>query len=218
MSYVEVYAVRKNGNVELYTEVKNSIRWAHVVWQAMELRYLPPYRPDFVPDYVEDSQISSYLRFTPNRVSAIEAGAIDEVWSLYKNEKVSMLEKWALCSTFDRVIIEREAFNDLIHAYRTFFAFPEESNLPELADIIERMKEDDDIIGVAWSTSLIDSPWIEKLKVDNSHALWNEADEDWDWEDEDNESPYRYADIPYSIFKGDKHWFLNQESYMQAKG
>lgn len=218
MSYVEIYAVRKNGDVEFYTEVKNSARWAQVVWRAMELRYLPPYRPDFVPDYVKDDQISSYLRFTPTRVSAIEAGAMGEVWNLYKNEKVSTVEKWVHGSTFDRVIVEREGFAELIQAYRTFFAFPEESNLPELADIIDRMKEDDDIIGIAWSISLIDSPWIEKLKVDSSHALWGEAEEPWDWDDEEKQSPFRFADVPYNIFRGEKHWFLNREEQFNPVG
>lgn len=217
MSVLEIYAVRKNGEVELYEEIQNAARAQIVVWNEMERRHLPPFRPDYIPDWVDDELLeqyfAKYLRFTPTRVSSMMPGDLKPVWDLINSEKVSLTEKWALGSTFDKVIVERVAFDDVIEAYETFFEDEEASNLPEQAKVIRQMKEEDDIIGIAWSTSLADYPWLVDQKIPPSHELWEEADEDYDWDGE-GEEKFRYLKVPYNIFKEDKHWFLNREEQM----
>lgn len=217
MSTVEIYAVRKSGDVELYAEVENSHRGMQVVWREMESRYLPLYRPSFVPDYVDDNQLVQYLHYKPTRVSALEEDAMKEVWNLINLPNVSLLEKWVLGSTYDKVIVERSAFDDLIHAFHSFFSDPDASNLPEQADIVEQMTLDEDIIGIAWSISQIGSPWVVKKKIKPTHELWEEADIDWDWDEDEGEEQFRFLDIPYNTNKGDIHWFLNREEQMNPK-
>ena len=214
MSTVEIYAVRKNGDVELYEEVENSHRGMQVVWREMESRHLPLYRPSFVPDYVDDNQLFQYLHYKPTRVSALEEEAMKEVWNLINLPNVSLLEKWVLGSTYDKVIVERSAFDDLIHAFRSFFSDPDASNLPEQADIFDQMKLDEDITGIAWNISQIRSPWVVKKKIEPAHELWEEADMDWD--EDEGEEQFRYLDTPYNTNKGDIHWFLNREDQLKA--
>ena len=206
MSSMELYAVRKTGNVEAYGDVDNAWQGSVVTWRTLEERYLPAYRPSFVPAHIKDEDVESYLGYKPVRMSAFEAEPMKEVWDLINSPKLSLVEKWAMGSTFDNVIVEREAFDDVIHAFQTFALNVESSNLAKQAELIQWMKEEDDIIGVAWSTSLITCPWLVEVKVDSTHEEWDE---------EYAEDGFCEIQVPYNIFTGDdKHWFLNREEKM----
>lgn len=210
MSRTEVYAIRKNGEVTLFKENPNSFRWSPVVWTELEERHLPPFRPSFIPDDIPDSLIESYAGHKPMRHGPED---LKEVWNLFHTDKLSVAERWVLGSTYDNVIVLKEDFPSLIEAYRSFFNEENGSSLLELADIYEEMKEDEEIIGIAWSISQIQNPWMSVEWVDSTHPEYDE------WEaDEDGDSP---IEVPYNITYKDnpKHWVLSkkivEEEYVQ---
>ena len=201
MSYTEVYGIHQDGSVKLYEEVKNSWGMHPFIWREIEERHLPILRPRFIPASIPDDKIESYLGYRPSRFSLVE---LNEVWDLFNTKLLTKTERWVLGSTFDRVVVMKEGFDELIHAYRTF-TDKKNHNLNELANVYERMQADDDIIGVAWSTSLGDYPWDDVMLVDASHPNYEELDAD-----EDGFSPIH---VPYNILNSDnpRHWVLNEE-------
>ena len=202
MSYTEIYAIHKNGDVRLYEENKNSWRWSPQIWGELEERHLPVLRPRFVPSYIEDDQVEEYLGYKPKRHGPDD---LKEVWNLFNTDKVTTTERWVLGSTYDNVIVMKEDFEDLIRAYRSFYQEENGTSLLELADIYEKMQKDDDIIGVAWSISLIGNPWLDTEWVDESHPDFDE------YNVYDEEDGLAQIDVPYNIFESEKkHWVLTK--------
>ena len=79
MSYTEIYAVNKNGDVEEYEDIQNAWRGAMAVWNILEERYLPPFRPSFLPDFVPDEKIEEHLGYKPRRCIGIDKEAMKEM-------------------------------------------------------------------------------------------------------------------------------------------
>lgn len=207
MSCTEVYGIHQDGSVKLYEEVDNSWGMHPFIWREIEERYLPIFRPHSIPARIPDDKIESYMGFRPSRFSL---EGLKEIWDLFNTQRLTKTERWMLGSTFDRVIVMKEGFDELIQAFRTF-SDKENHSLNELANVYEKMQADDDIIGVAWSTSLGDYPWFDVEWVDASHPDYEELDAG-----EDGFSPIH---VPYNILtsKNPKHWVLNerQEDYVQ---
>lgn len=203
MSYTEVYAIHKNGDVRLYEENKNSWRWSPQIWGELEERHLPVFRPHFVPSHIKDEQVEDYLGYKPKRHGP---DALKEVWNLFHTDKITTDERWVLGSTYDNVIVMKENFTDLIQAYWNFNGDSHGTSLLEIADIYEKMQKDDDIIGVAWSISQIGNPWLDIEWVDESHPEFDEYNVD------DDHDGLCWIDIPYNIFNSEKkHWVLTKQ-------
>lgn len=200
MVYTEVYAVHKDGTVKLFDEVETPWGMVPVVWRELEERYLSPFRPEFIPSHVKDEQIETVLGRKPIRVTRKE---LKEIGKLSNTNRLSKVEQWVLCSTFNHVIVMREGFDELIHAYRTF---RDDNNviLNSLADVYLEMKDNEDIIGIAWSISTIESPWVLIEMVDESHPKFHK----WDA----NDKGLCPIEHPYNIFTSEKpkHWILNE--------
>lgn len=197
MSYTEIYAVRKNGDVQLFEENQNAWRWSPQIWRELDKRYLPIFRPRYIPRDVPDSQIEEYLGYYPTREN--EDSEIRKVWDLFADKRLSSQERWVLGTTFDHVIVLKEDFKEMIQAYREFFSEENNSSLLELADIYEKMAKNDDIVGIAWSISQIQNPWLE--------SYFEEDDED-----EEDE-----IEIPYNIYTAiePKHQILRKKNIEQ---
>ena len=200
MVYTEVYAVHKDGTVKLFEEVETPWGMVPVVWRELEVRHLPPFRPASIPSHVPDEQIETVLGFKPIRITRKE---LKEIGELSNTNKLSKVEQWVLCSTFNRAIVMRDGFDELIHAYQTF---RDDNNaiLNSLAEVYLRMKNNEDIIGIAWSISVIESPWVLIEMVDESHPKFDK----WDA----NDKGLCPIEHPYNIFASEKpvHWILNE--------
>lgn len=120
-----------------------------------------------------------------SRMSGMDPEAQKEIWDIVKHPDITDTHKIAMNSTFDNVVVKRENLERLIKAFREFEF---ETSLNEQADIIEEaLKEDSDLIGIAWNqTSVNGDTWT------NSGGY-----------DEETEEP-----IPYNLLKEEKHWFL----------
>jgi hypothetical protein len=188
MSYTEIYGFDKEGNGYLEGEVRNAFRGAHKIWSILEDKYLPLYIPSYLSDRIKNlskEAIIEYLGYTPTRLNAfMDDKAMKEVWDLYHDDRLPNHEQIVLGTTFDYALIKRENFDSVIEAFRKFEG---ETSLKEQADIIEKMKEDENCIALGFNqTSVNGDTW----------SNFGGYDEDTDEE------------IPYNFLTGDKHWFL----------
>lgn len=157
MSTTEIYAVRTNGDVKHYGSATNSWLGGFHVWKSLEEKY-----------------------------------EIDEKFMEFdktcKNFGKGLYEKYEdimLGSTFDGVWVKKENFEKLINAFSEYFEIYPNSNFGQQIELIKKMNDDSNIIGVAWcQTSVCDDMW------------------DFDYDEETDEL------IPYNILKGNRHWEL----------
>jgi hypothetical protein len=111
MSCTEIFGFDKEGNAYLQDEIKNSWRGAMAIWNILEQRYLPQYRPSFIPDYIADEDIEDYCKYKPSRTSAMfDKNAMQEIWDLANDKRLKDNEKIVLSTTFDDLIIKKENF------------------------------------------------------------------------------------------------------------
>jgi hypothetical protein len=178
MSTTEIYSFDKEGNASFYDDVHNAWRGAMAVWKIVEERHLTPYLPKFP----FPSQFSK-----PSRTTAIsDETAMNEIWGLWDNPNVPENDRIVLGTTFDKVLVKKEDIPKVIEAFRSFGG---ETSLPEQADILQALFEDDDCIAVGWNqTSVNGDTW--------SNYRYNEETGECD---------------PYNCLTQDEHWWLFEE-------
>jgi hypothetical protein len=179
MSYTELFKFKKNGDAEDLGEVHNAWRGAMAVWKIMEDRYLPPY----MPEWARGDTSKTY-----SRTSGFgEDNPLKEVWALGTREDVSEVDKIAMGTTYDNVIVSRENIQKVIDSFN---AFEGETSLPEQAKLLEEALKDEDMIAVSWNqTSVCGDNWT-------NIGGYNEEEDEY---------------TPYNILKQDEHWELFQE-------
>ncbi|MDT2675355.1 hypothetical protein [Enterococcus dongliensis] len=161
MSTTELYAVNKNGDVTPYGEAKNSWLGGMHVWNSLNEKYA-----------LNDDMMFGFKK----------------TWGNFNKGFYEEYEDVLLGSTFDKVIVLKENFEQLISNFEKYLAVYPNSNFGQQIEIIQAMKEDEDVIGVAWcQTSVADDLW------------------DFAYDDEEDET------IPYNVFKGEEHWNLFAE-------
>lgn len=143
MSCTELYGLTKNAVISI-GDVHNAWRGAMAVWNYLEKKYLPPFRPSwYIPN----------LGFKPSRTS--DQNAIKEIWDLSKSPKLTKSEKIVLCSTFDNVLAKVESIDKVLSAFREFEG---ETNLKEQADIIEQaIKKNSEIVAIGWNQTSVNA-------------------------------------------------------------
>ncbi|MFW5962405.1 MAG: hypothetical protein ACOCQR_02205 [bacterium] len=182
MSYTEIYVVKKNGDVEVYAEIINAWRGAMAIWDILEEKHLPPFRPSFVPCTIPDDEIEEYLTYKPKRARSININDTKEIWDLASCDHIPFLDKIVLCTTFDKVIVKKENIQKVIDAFNSFEG---QTSLKEQAEILTKILEEDEYIGVTWNQTSVVRGW----------GKHNEEDE------------YEH----YNINTNDDHWFLFDE-------
>lgn len=149
MSCTEIYSFDRNGDAYPYAEVKNAWRGAMAIWRIMEARHLPP--------------VSCSRLMNPR-----EAGA---VWNLCDDKSVPEHERIVMLSTMDKCLVKKENLARLIEAFRKFEG---DTSLPEQADILEKLLEDEDCIAVGWNQTSVTVPfWIRFDEEKDEEAPYN---------------------------------------------
>jgi hypothetical protein len=184
MSYTEIFGFSKDGSLYSAAEIRNAWRGAMAVWNKLDTKYLPVYRPDFVPSWVPDDKIEAHLGFKPTRTSAMFDGeAMKSIWDLFKNEAIDRNERIVLGATFDRTIVMREHFDELISAFE---AFEGETSLKEQAAVIREMLTDEDCIAVAFNQTSINGDSWDNFSYDEDAEEY----------------------ISYNVLSQSEHWLL----------
>lgn len=173
MSYTEIFGFNKNGDAYSIGEIRNAFRGAMAVWTIIEKKYLPPWKPLWAMTIESDY----------SRVSDMSGESMEEIWSLFKSDKVTEIDRIVLGSTFDNVIVMKKDISKVLECFR---AFEGESSLKEQADLIVDHLIDHDPEAIAWNgTSVNSDNWCN-----------------YGGQDEDDEP------IPYNLNTGDRHWDL----------
>ena len=135
MSYIEVFAVRTNGDITKYGEAHNSYGGAMYIWMKLKEKYNVTY--------------ASLIDFSP-------------LWG--KVGTLEEADNWVLASTFDYVVISKEHLPTLIKHLKTFVATYRSSTLEVEIEILERALRDDTIQAVAFNqTSVNADMWCVPL-------------------------------------------------------
>lgn len=166
MSTTNIYKVQSNGDIVLHEEISNSWAGGMHVWTTLSKAH-----------GFDDTLLTGF----------------SQIFKLFNN-KSKKLKKWewiTIGTTSDRVWVQKKDFPEVIKAFRDYDSHYPNSNLPKQAQVIEKLQQDPDCIGVAWAqTSVCDDVW----------------DYDWIENDDDTETL-----IPYNVFKGDEHWDLFED-------
>ena len=157
MSTTEIYGIKSNGNVVAYESVQNSWLGGMHVWNTLNEKY-----------GFGGSWVFGFYR----------------TWDSFNKGVYEDYENVVLGSTFSYAVVLKDDFEKLIDNFEKYHSFYPNSNFGEQIEVINSMKTDDDIIGVAWCQTFV-------------------ADDLWDFSYDDKNEV-----IPYNIFKGDKHWNL----------
>ncbi|MBS6192026.1 MAG: hypothetical protein KH815_03275 [Enterococcus hirae] len=158
MSTTEIYAIEKSGNVVPYGSAQNSWLGGMHVWNSLNDKY--------------------------KHGGGLFIG-FDATWKAFNKGIYEEYENVVLGSAFDKVIVLKENFGQLLKSFEQYFHVYPNYNFDEQIEIIKEMEKDEDIIGVAWcQTSVADDLW------------------DYCYDEEKDEV------IPYNIFKGEDHWNL----------
>ncbi len=176
MSYTTIHTFGHDGRLrDECTFIQNAWRGGMALWLLLEKKYLPPLNPLFPKS---------------SRVFSLDPEISDEFWHLIDDDRLSGDDRVALATTYDHVLVRRENLPRVIKAFRS--SEFEETSLPEQADALSKIYEDEDVSAVGWQqTSVSDDMWC-------------------DWDDEKDEG------IPYNWKEGDRHWFLFDD-YPQLK-
>ena len=163
MSTTEIYAFNRKGEAYFYGEASKAWRGQFTVLSLMEERHLPLYLPPYVtlsPWYREgmtDAEIIKRNGHRPTRLMPWVSGdpeAANAIFALAYNEKVPEHERIALLTTLDNALARKEDIPKIVRAFRLFGG---ETNLPEQADILERMEAEADVIAVAWNQTSVNA-------------------------------------------------------------
>ena len=166
MSRTQIFIFKTDGKPRFFSEVKNALRGCVAIWNVLERKYLPQYVMKMpLPEG------GFYERTAPHitRTSDIFSNAIEEVWNLFEDPRLSETERICLGTTFDKVIVMKPDISRVIEAFRTFEG---ETNLKEQAEILTTIP-DKDFIAIGWNQHSGTESWVAPGKRKGSIVKYN---------------------------------------------
>jgi hypothetical protein len=130
MTYMEVLAVRDNGDVTDYDEAHNSWGGAMHIWMKLAQKYDIPFS------------------FSEEGFKKIWQGIV----------RMSEPDQWVMASTFDMMIVPKEDLLSLTKYWKVFCERYPSDTLREAIVILERASQDEQVQGICFNhTSIVDS-------------------------------------------------------------
>ncbi len=146
MSYTTILAVYPGEKIEELFELGNAWGSAPVIWDVMAQKYL--------------------------NKGAFGAG--DELWGLWKDQKIPLLHRTVHLISFDRAFILKKDFKQAAQDIRAFLKdFPQpENHINHWFSIADYLEADPNVPAIGFHmTSVSENPF---------HGDWNEVDETYD--------------------------------------
>ena len=139
MSHIEVFAVRENGDVTLYTnDIHNAFGGAMHTWMALQEKYK-----------TGSGYPTSTTHFMP-------------LWESIG--RMSTRDMWVLAATFDQFIIPMESLPMYLKHLKAFVEDYPTEQLRKLITILEQMQQDPEVHGICFNqTSGVDT-WSVPVK------------------------------------------------------
>jgi hypothetical protein len=165
MSDTILFVILKNGDVKEYAEFENAHRGAYLIWDF------------FCETYFHESASNIMATFPK------ENDRSKEVWGLWRSPAVPEHRRIVMASTFDGIMVKKEDLGKLACAFDTMAKEMEDpGHLPEQAKVIRSLQSRDDIIGICWNQTSVNSDVWRKFPVND---------------DDENDESTR----PFNIFK-----------------
>lgn len=162
MSCTEMFYFDSKGNARELTELHNAWAGAVAVWQALERKYLPPYKPAWARD---GAVVEGY-----SRVTSFDEDAMKDIWALFKRADVEESDKLVLGTTFDNVVVLSKDMPALIAALKKFAECNPQTSIKAQAAVLERLmqdKEKEGFAGIAWNQTSVNQPWVFDYNEDD---------------------------------------------------
>lgn len=146
MSYIQIFKFDREGNSEIISRVKNSWRGSMAIWEIMGNKYCG------------------------HGASVFDVEKMRKIWNLADSADVSVTERIVLFTTLDKCLVKKENLDKVIRAFRDFRG---DTSLPEQADILEELLNDDDCIAVGWHQNDIScEQWFNYNCLNNTEHYW----------------------------------------------
>lgn len=146
MSYTKIFKFDKQGNSESIGEVKNSWRGSPAIWEIMGNKYCG------------------------HGASMFDIGKMREIWNLVDNPDVPIAERIVLFTTLDKCLVKKEHLEKVIRAFREFEG---DTSLPEQADILQELLNDDDCIAIGWhQNNMSCEQWYDYNCLKDTKHYW----------------------------------------------
>ena len=190
MSVTTIYGFNKKGDAFEAGAIRNSWLAAMAVWSEMEERHLPLYIPDYLKSCnwyyngMPYDELVKRNRFKPTRLAPTlgKENPATDIFDLADDPAVPRNERIVLYTTFDKVLVKREHFSEVINAFRSFGGT---TSLPKQADILEQLLQSDDCIAIGWSQNDICGAFWDTYNYDKateSYSPYNcltQAEHSW---------------------------------------
>lgn len=170
MSYTEIIKFNKNGEANSSGRIKNASRGAWIIWNILSNKYLGH---DF---------------------NLLDSKSQQDTWNLFRDDRLSNIEKIVLGSTYDFVLIKKEDIRTVINAYKEFSKL--NSNLDfnlslnEQNEVLEMLEKDEDCIAIGFHQNSVSCDMWYNYNCINDKEHWylfdeidkNELLKDSEWE------------------------------------
>lgn len=200
MSYTELKIVTENGDVEGFSEYKNSWGFAAFVWDMLCAKY-----------GVEELYRRDKNKSKSREPYLMPGDTWQYLWECVKEDKIK-LKTWesnVLFSTYDDAIVKRDDLLQLADDYDMFAeALRPEGRVCHLRSIAKDMRKayEQGALGICfYAMSVGDDPWYgvyteenpDDMELDYGTEEYNKQEELW-------EDSYR----PYNVNTDSKHWYV----------
>lgn len=146
MSYIEIFKFDKQGNSEDIGKVNNSWRGSPAIWEIMGNKYCGHGAPMF------------------------DIEKMREIWNLVDKPDIPTNERIVLFTTLDKCLVKKEHLEKVVSAFREFEG---DTSLPEQADILQELINDDDCIAVGWHQNSIScEQWFDYNCLKGTEHYW----------------------------------------------
>ncbi len=140
MTYLEIFAVRPDGNVQKYGEAHNAWGGAMHIWRTLDEKYQTG---------------SGLFDYRPLWESI---GRLDEP------------DQWVLASTYDWVLISKEHLPTLIKHLKAFCKRSPTETLDEAITVLERAVQDESVQAIGMNQTSVNDLWWHALTPSDEGA------------------------------------------------
>ncbi len=230
MSYSELKAFDKNGNVVCLEEFRNS-HYIPVIWDVLATKY--GVREKVMRRLAAEQRIDldTCTESMRRNIELQARGALMQnmqpVWDLQKNPDLSEVDYRCLMFTFDNAVIAPEDIEAFAEAFDSFEGVPDGTinHGRGFAACMRKALEDiPGIRGIAlYSTSVCEDPWGSvRLPLDACPECGGRITVDGDGPECRNpDCPEDYLEYdyrPYNMDQDDKHWFIpSQKEHLKEE-
>lgn len=152
MNNTTIFKFNENGESEEAANIKNSYRGCVAIWKYMGDKYLGIRVP------------SSLI------INSSDLEKMKKIWSLVNDTRITLEEAIVMATTLDDYLVKKEDVPTVIKAFREFEG---DTSLPDQADILEKLIDDESCIGVGWhQNSMTCKKWFDYNCLNETNHYW----------------------------------------------